>query len=168
MLNIMAGKSARDKDLEALCRKISDLEASMDHANDRLDEMDKKLKEKSAVESEHEGKCYACCKCDTETVSVFCEETAAGVLIRKHIHMHSRSCITLSGKTIRNDAGAVSPVVSSDDDEAVAQNKKKTFGEPCKSSSFSSATKSTVRELSCLFIYQCFLLILFVFDFHVC
>ena len=49
----MAGKSTRDKDLEALRRTISDLEASMDRVNDRLDEMDEKLKERSAVESEH-------------------------------------------------------------------------------------------------------------------
>ena len=45
----MAGKSTRDKDLEALRPKISDLEASIDHVNDRLDEMDEKLKERSAV-----------------------------------------------------------------------------------------------------------------------
>ena len=51
------------------------------------------------------------------------------------------------------DAGAVSPLVSSDDDEAVAQNKKKTFGERCKSSRFLSATWSTVGELSCLFVF---------------
>ena len=88
VLNIMAGKSTRDKHLEALRRKISDLEASMDRVNDRLDKMDEKLKERSAVESEHEGKCYTCCKCDKETVSVYCEETVAGVLIRKHIHIH--------------------------------------------------------------------------------
>ena len=94
----MTGKSTRDKDLEAFRLKISDLEASMDHLNDQLDQMDEKLKERSAVESEHEGKCYTCCKCGTETFSVFCEETAAGVLIRKRMHMHSRSCITLSGK----------------------------------------------------------------------
>ena len=42
----MAGKSTRDEDLEALRRKISDLEASMDRVNDRLDEMDEKLKER--------------------------------------------------------------------------------------------------------------------------
>ena len=41
------GKSTRDKDLEALRRKISDLEASMDRVNDRLDEMDVKLKERN-------------------------------------------------------------------------------------------------------------------------
>ena len=81
----MAGKSTRDKDLEALRRKISDLEASTDHVNDRLDKMDEKLNERSA---EHEGKCYTCCKCDKEMVSVYCEETAAGVFIRKRIHIH--------------------------------------------------------------------------------
>ena len=58
----------------------------MDCANDWLDEMDEKLKERSAVESEHEGKCYTCCKCDTDTVSVFCEETAASVLISVRGH----------------------------------------------------------------------------------
>ena len=71
----MAGKSTRDKDLEAFCCKISDLEASMDCLNDRLDQMERK----SAMESEHEGKCYTCSKCDTETYYVFREETAVGV-----------------------------------------------------------------------------------------
>eukprot|EP00731_Ephydatia_muelleri_P007135 Em0003g1383a len=55
----MAGKSTRDQHLEALRRKISDLEASMDRVNDRLDKMDEKLKERSAVESEHEGNSVA-------------------------------------------------------------------------------------------------------------
>eukprot|EP00731_Ephydatia_muelleri_P004656 Em0002g832a len=51
----MAAKTNRDKDLEALCHKVSDLEASMVRVNDRLDEMDDKLKERSAMDSEHEG-----------------------------------------------------------------------------------------------------------------
>ena len=92
---IINKKSTRDKDLEALRRKISDLEASMDRLNDRLDEMDEKRKERSAVESEHDGKCCIHCKCDAETFYVFCKETAVG---RKRIHMHSRSCIALSDK----------------------------------------------------------------------
>ena len=69
----MAGKSTRDKDLEALRRKISDLEASMDRVNDRLDEMDEKPKERSAVNRNMKVNviCYTCCKCDKETVSVY-------------------------------------------------------------------------------------------------
>ncbi|KAL5468969.1 hypothetical protein EMCRGX_G030131 [Ephydatia muelleri] len=49
----MAAKTNRDKDLEALRHKVSDLEASMVRVNDRLDEMDDKLKERSAIDSEH-------------------------------------------------------------------------------------------------------------------
>ncbi|KAL5463419.1 hypothetical protein EMCRGX_G032314 [Ephydatia muelleri] len=51
----MAAKTNRDKDLEALRHKVSDLEASMVRVNDRLDEMDDKLKERSAMDSEHEA-----------------------------------------------------------------------------------------------------------------
>ena len=51
----MAAKTNRDKDLEALRHKVSDLEVSMVRVNDRLDEMDDKLKERSAMDSEHEG-----------------------------------------------------------------------------------------------------------------
>jgi hypothetical protein len=54
--------------------------------------------------------------------------------------------------SVRIDAGAVSPVVSSDDDEVVAQNKNERLENlALKSSSFLSATKSTAGELSCLF-----------------
>eukprot|EP00731_Ephydatia_muelleri_P024413 Em0016g684a len=49
----MAAKTNRDKDLEALRHNVSDLEASMVRVNDRLDEMDDKLKERSAMDSEH-------------------------------------------------------------------------------------------------------------------
>ena len=38
----MAGKSTRDKDLEALRCKISDREASMDRLNDWLDQVERK------------------------------------------------------------------------------------------------------------------------------
>eukprot|EP00731_Ephydatia_muelleri_P011960 Em0006g854a len=188
----MAGKSTRDKDLEALRRTISDLEASMDRVNDRLDEMDEKLKERSAVESEHASnvirvvnvikKQFLCTEISVATSSkvvvplkilqVVFEEYAeqldkslketpwSGIdedqnsrilqSVESHLQLYCISFQCLQIKvardkavqeviqkgelnagdaeaikafrcTVRN-AGAVSPVVSSDVDEAVAQN----------------------------------------------
>ena len=77
----MAAKTNRDKDLEALRHKVSDLEARMVRVNDRLGEMDDKLKERSAMDSEHEARRYVkCCNVIQKRLLWFyCEETATGV-----------------------------------------------------------------------------------------
>eukprot|EP00731_Ephydatia_muelleri_P020025 Em0012g850a len=169
----MAGKNTRDKDLEALRRKISDLEASMDRVNDRLDKMDEKLKERSAVESEHEGNSVATSskvvvplkilqvvfeeyaeqldKSLKETpwsgiknpeyfnqlrvtfncisfqclLKVACDKAVQEAIQKGELNAGDAEAIKAFRCTVRIDAGAVSPVVSSDDDEAVAQNTKK-------------------------------------------
>ena len=65
----------------------------MDRVNDRLDEMDVKLKERNQNMKVNVIRVVNVIK--KRFNSVYCEETAAGVLIRK---LYTYSCITLSVK----------------------------------------------------------------------
>ncbi|KAL5484279.1 hypothetical protein EMCRGX_G020748 [Ephydatia muelleri] len=94
----MAAKTNRDKDLEALRHKVSDLEASMVRVNDRLDEMDDKLKERSAMDSEH--------------MKVACDKAVQEAIQKGELNAGNAEAIKAFRDTVRIDAGAVSPVVS--------------------------------------------------------
>ena len=68
---------------------------------------------------------------------------------------------------VRIDAGTVSTVVSSDDDEAVAQNTKNVLRTLQELELLISNEVNSWRTLFYLFIFQYILVFLFIFDFHV-